>query len=109
MMASAFTKELEIGPEKFKKLNQEFQNLKSNYSFNFPIPSSTISSSYKKALVKLASNATSEERSKLLSELLHMHINRLFDSQQRIFEGTIYHYLLKVLMARRALSNSPME
>ncbi len=109
VMANAFTKELGINSEKFKKLNQGFQNLKSNYSFNFPTLDSTINSSYKKALLQLASNATTGERSKLLSELLHMHINRLFDSQQRIFEGTIYHYLLKVLMARRALSNSPVE
>lgn len=109
MMANAFTKELEINSEKFKKLNQRFQNLKSNYSFNFPTPGSIISSSYKKGLLQLANKVTHKERSKLLSELLHMHINRLFDSQQRVFEGTIYHYLLKVLMVRRALSNSPME
>lgn len=108
-MADQFSVELQLSPESFKKLNHHFQKLKENTNLDITA-SAQFSGSYIKTFSQIFSTCTSDtELTKMLADLLHMHINRLFHSDQRSHEAILYHYLLKVMLARRALLTVPLE
>lgn len=45
------------------------------------------------------------EKIDILSSIIHMHINRLFRTKQRVLECVIYHFLAKYYESYRALAN----
>jgi len=103
-IASNFTSELDISQENFKVLNQNFKSLdlpqKGGYTLLKPKYSR-----YEKVFLKLISQCKHQtERNNMAADLIHMHINRNFHSAQRLHEATLFHYLLKMLTTRRALS-----
>jgi thiopeptide-type bacteriocin biosynthesis protein len=109
-MAGHFSAELAMTPGNFKKLNRNFQDLKGNANLDINSPAVKRSIGLEKVFVKVFSTCNSQgECQKLLADLLHMHINRLFNSDQRSWEGILYHYLLKILLARRSFSAVPAE
>ena len=44
------------------------------------------------------------ERNKLLVDLIHMHVNRLFSDHQRMHEALLYQYLVQQLKSKRAIA-----
>jgi len=109
-MAGHFSAELAMTHETFKKLNQNFQDLKANTNLDVNSPAIKLPVGLEKVFFKVFSTCKSQDEcQKLLADLLHMHINRLFNSDQRSREGILYHYLLKILLARRAFSVVPAE
>ncbi|MDB5285473.1 MAG: hypothetical protein JWR05_422 [Mucilaginibacter sp.] len=103
-VAEEFTSEFKFNQEDFKKINDEFKSLKPRLFSNETHTKTVLSPRQKKTLSIIFKTCVSKpERNKLLGDLLHMHINRLFNSKQRLHEAILYHFLLKVLMARRAI------
>jgi thiopeptide-type bacteriocin biosynthesis protein len=101
IIADSFSHEFDVKQDGFKKLNQGYQEFKAG--FNVSETAGQLSSKYKKAFIKVMDSCESEnQRNKLLADLLHMHINRLFNSDQRTHELILYHYLLKMLVTQRA-------
>lgn len=97
-MADTFAAEMNIRQEGFKRLNQAFKD--------FTITPSTLKfnkSQSKKAtrtetvFLEVLSTCTAEEKPSLLSDLFHMHTNRLFENDQRLHEMVIYYYLTRRL------------
>lgn len=102
-IASNFTSEFAISQENFKVLNRNFKSLelakKDEETLNPKY------SRYEKVFLKLISQCNGNaEQNKMAADLIHMHINRSFHSAQRLHEATLFHYLLKKLTMRRALS-----
>ncbi|RYF13494.1 MAG: hypothetical protein EOO42_18705, partial [Flavobacteriales bacterium] len=93
-LANSFAKEMDIDQDGFKKINASFKQLTI-------MPTSTpiqISPSYTKLFGKLMENCeNAETKSRLLADLIHMHINRSFNADQRVYEAILYQYLLRVL------------
>lgn len=109
-MAGHFSAELALTNENFKKLNRSFQDLKDNAILGINSPAVKPPMELEELFVKVFSTCNSQDECrKLLADLLHMHVNRLFNSDQRSREGILYHYLLKILLARRAFSAVPAE
>jgi len=109
-MAGHFSAELAMTQQNFKTLNQNFQRLKGNSNLDINSPAVRLPAGLEKVFVEVFSTCNSQkECQKLLADLLHMHVNRLFNLDQRSREGILYHYLLKILLARRALSVVPLE
>jgi len=101
IIADSFSHEFDVKQDGFKKLNQSYQEFKSR--FNISETTGQLSTKYKKVFIKVMDSCESEDqRDKLLADLLHMHINRLFNSDQRTHELILYHYLLKMLVTQRA-------
>ncbi|MDQ8052400.1 MAG: thiopeptide-type bacteriocin biosynthesis protein [Pedobacter sp.] len=109
-MAVRFDLEMQIGTDHFKKINANFNALKSRsgkLAFNLP---KYLLTAYEKSLGSIfqTCNGISEE-SRLMADLIHMHVNRLFTSDQRMYETVIYHFLVRTLQIKRAVSKTPQE
>jgi thiopeptide-type bacteriocin biosynthesis protein len=103
-MADGFGKELNMNTATFKKLNQRYKELNLNsarFFDNLPPRFHQLSRAYDRVL----QGTDSDEKVRLLSDLLHMHINRLFHSNQRSHEGVLYQYLLKLVQGHYARSS----
>jgi thiopeptide-type bacteriocin biosynthesis protein len=109
-MANGFSAEFGMGAEAFKKLNLDYAELKKR----FPQPDygneRFLPAAYIKLFKRIMDTCQSgTARHQLIADVIHMHINRLFNANQRAHEAVLYHYLLKILQTRRALLNRPPE
>lgn len=105
-MADSFAEEMQMTSAQFRKLNQSFNQIRGDFERMDVLPKKDVLSRYNKALGKVLRGAGKEEISSLLSDLIHMHVNRIFISDQRLHETVLYHYLLRYLEAIRARSRS---
>lgn len=101
-VANNFAEEMKMDIEVFKKVNVNFSNFKREHDTSKHLTMPFVNSR-QKMLHQILNNCTNVgEQEKMLADLIHMHINRLFDSEQRKHETILYHYLLKLLQAKRA-------
>lgn len=108
-MADSFSQELNMRPQKFKLLNQRFESLKNELNLNINYSTITLPARLHDAYNKVFSTSKEvDDRRHLLADMLHMHINRLFNSNQRAHEGILYQFLVKLLMIRNSRSSSPL-
>jgi len=96
-MADNFAKELNSSPEAFKKINQAYKDFtialaQAPIRLRWPKLQTTVN--YFSKVLELCKD---EEKPKILSDLFHMHVNRLFTNDQRMHEWIIYCYLTKRL------------
>lgn len=108
-MADNFSGELGMKQENFKKLNLSFQKFKENINSAIVPAAVRLSSRHERVFSAILGKCSDAERIKMTADLLHLHINRLFVSDQRSHEAILYHYLLKALMAQRAIAVAPAE
>jgi thiopeptide-type bacteriocin biosynthesis protein len=109
-IANRFSMEMGINNASFKKLNQYFHELKVHANPDINSSTLRLPTQLKKAFLAVFSiDNTKMGRQKLLADLLHMHVNRLFNADQRAHEAVLYHYHVKSLMTRRAFLTVPAE
>jgi thiopeptide-type bacteriocin biosynthesis protein len=109
-MADSFKKELSMNQDSFKKLNQSFQKYKEALGVKIVPGLGKLHGRYEIEFVEIMDQChNNTDKISMTADLLHMHINRLFISDQRIHEAIMYHYLLKVLKARRGISTVSKE
>ena len=107
-VADSFSRELNLNNEGFKRINQGFQKLKTAFNLNTDTAKVKLSAQQRDIALRIAGTCKgSEESNRLLADLLHMHVNRLFNADQRSHEAILYHYLLKLLLTRRASLSTP--
>jgi thiopeptide-type bacteriocin biosynthesis protein len=101
-MADIFSNEMKTDVNQFKKINYTYKDVKELLLQQ----ADQVNNQAQKHLKQLAqifrTCTNNQEKEKLLADLIHMHINRLFISDQRIHEAIIYQYLYKMLMSYRA-------
>lgn len=61
---------------------------------------------YQRSVIDLLQRCIPAARDKLFSDLVHMHVNRLFSDKQRTHEMILYHYLVKETEQKRVLSET---
>ena len=100
-MADRFASEMTVTTDGFKKLNQGFKN----FDLSTVLP--TLNKVQLKKMLRtersfldVLQTCAPAEVHKLLSDLFHMHVNRLFSNDQRIHEFIIYYYLTKRLKTK---------
>ncbi|SDF45973.1 thiopeptide-type bacteriocin biosynthesis domain-containing protein [Mucilaginibacter pineti] len=102
-MADTFSKELNMNAVSFKKMNQRYKDINNNVNIENKI-SNILPNRLEAAYTRVFKACNPVDRSRLLADLFHMHINRSFNADQRSHEAILYQYLLKLLMTRRALA-----
>lgn len=108
-VAQSFAQEMNIDNDHFKRINSEFNEFKKKASqFELSMPKTVLQPLYKQFQLLLLQCRDEAEKKRLLSDLIHMHVNRLFISDQRVHETIIYHYLLRALQTKRALAALPV-
>ncbi|MCT1531346.1 lantibiotic dehydratase [Sphingobacterium daejeonense] len=102
-MRSAFAREFGNDKSKEKKLNQIFRERKTNIelslSAGFPNPNIILPLQHFKVISekieheKISADEILSKKSSLLSSYIHMFINRLYPSDQRLYEYAFYHLI----------------
>ena len=94
----SFVKEHRLDSAYFKKLNKHYNVYKSTYFIEDNSKDYlTLQSSFND-LIEICSK---HRRFSVMTSLIHMHINRLFDSDQRTHELVIYYFLYKELQSSK--------
>ncbi|SDT14633.1 thiopeptide-type bacteriocin biosynthesis domain-containing protein [Mucilaginibacter mallensis] len=76
----------------YKKINQSFEKLKKD------MPEPKLSTGYEQAFCKIIDDCKERpEKLNMVTDLVHMHINRVFNADQRVHEAILYQYLLKMV------------
>ena len=95
-IAEGFSTEFNYNNEAYKSINKNFEKLKSG------LKETTLPRAYQKVLGSLINECTpGPEKAGLLADLIHMHVNRTFSSEQRFHESLLYQYLLKWTKGKR--------
>jgi len=104
-MAAYFSAEMNMGPEGFKTINKHFKGFDTTAG-NLHIRKEVLekTKSLEKSFTHCLALCDEKEREKMLSDLLHMHINRLFSAEQRLHEYLFYYYLGRKLKIRMSLT-----
>jgi thiopeptide-type bacteriocin biosynthesis protein len=100
-MANIFAIEFKINPDGFKKVNQTYQTLQQRKAVIVPQNKYNLKPLCDQAQIIFA-QCIESEKSKMLADLIHMHINRLFNDYQRLEEAICYQFLYKQLLTERA-------
>ncbi|WP_169306828.1 lantibiotic dehydratase [Pedobacter polaris] len=104
-MAKSFAEEMNLEATSFKKINTNFNQLKGNLAKEIIQRPIGINKKWKNLFSKLMVSCEDQAvKQTLLADLIHMHINRLFLADQRIYETIIYHYLIRILHTKLAIS-----
>lgn len=97
-MVKHFSNEHELKTAVYKKINNHFRTFQEIYSNSQPIEFlketlSVLVDEYSAVLLR----SGSEERQKLIADIFHMHVNRLYVENQRTHELILYEFALKIL------------
>jgi thiopeptide-type bacteriocin biosynthesis protein len=100
-----FTMEHQLGTAEFKKLNSFVRQFGSFKELPLSDHTAQLYGNLCDSLEHLIGICPEAGRFKLLTDVMHMHVNRMFASHQRSHEMVIYEILLSTLKRERALSS----
>ncbi len=104
-VASGFATEMNIAAHQFRKINAAYNEFSKNINQLATAIPKNLSRMHHSAFLKVIKNCNNQiEKEKMLADLFHMHVNRLFINNQRMHETVIYHYLVRRLQTQKALS-----
>lgn len=97
-MAGLFSAEMKVSSEGLKKINQGYKDFNREHEITHlnKLQLKKLVNTTGAFLVVLTACAETEKNS-VLSDLFHMHTNRLFSNDQRMHEMIMYHYLTRRL------------
>ncbi|MBS1522132.1 MAG: thiopeptide-type bacteriocin biosynthesis protein [Bacteroidetes bacterium] len=94
-MMNGLATKLTIAPTAFKRINEEHKQFKS-FSAKRRRPSNTTNLKLKKTKVAFIESLTAieeKDKEKMVADLFHMHVNRLFSNDQLFHEMILYNFL----------------
>ncbi len=91
-MTGAYNDEFKIQFEDFREVNKLYRSLQQEPLVLFPKRTAILFNQLKISFHKLIGLAKTNDKIQLLADLMHMHINRLFITDQRFMEMLIYNF-----------------
>ncbi|MFW0715725.1 thiopeptide-type bacteriocin biosynthesis protein [Pedobacter sp. N23S346] len=102
LASDSYNNEHHLDAADFKKLNQQYQSYKSSIATAFDENQQLCFDRMIQSQVLLLQNLETGRKVRLFMDLMHMHVNRLFDKSQRTHEMVMYYLLLKDLQRGKA-------
>ena len=102
-MAEVFSAEFNINKDGFKKINQAYSLVKKEYDHVYGLKKLENQANF------IFTKCDESEKPKLLADLIHMHVNRLFNNHQRMQEAICYQFLYKHLLTKQAHLTAKVE
>jgi len=97
-VAESFAQEMNIQPEGFKMINQRFKDFTNRDATAFlKTQQKEKLDNSATAFIKVLNTCNLSVKPRLLTDLFHMHVNRLFRTDQRMHELVIYHFLTRMI------------
>jgi len=106
-MASQFAAEMAIPSDGSKKINSGYKTFIAATA-DIPVKKTNLKkiSETAASFLMVLEKCDDAEREKMLSDLFHMHANRLFSNDQRVHEMIMYFYLTKKIKTRLSRNNN---
>jgi len=102
-VAVSFATELYWDNRTFKKLNADFKSLNFRLKVDQATPCNSLEKMKTLIHQTIALKTEKHLSEKLIIDIIHMHINRVYATHQRVHEGVLYQYLTKYLKTQAAL------
>eukprot|EP01133_Synstelium_polycarpum_P017059 gene17059-20322_t len=96
-VSESFNDEHGLLPTDYRNLNVAYKQYKLSAMPLLPIRVQKAYEKFKNSFMDTLQKAESNGRPALLTDLMHMHVNRLFNDRQRSHEMIIYYFLVKEL------------
>ncbi|RZL47649.1 MAG: hypothetical protein EOO93_24970, partial [Pedobacter sp.] len=103
MMSDSFNEEHNLDPTDFKKLNSQYQIYRKTDFLSLSDEQSSLFNHFAESFISILKKINESRRGQLFSDLMHMHVNRLFNKEQRTHEMVVYYFLLKDIQRRKAM------
>jgi len=107
-VCEAFQQEYQLKGEAFKDLNKMYRQVSASDAAEqeriFPLYNQ-----FKTSAFRLLELCPPDRKLKLMADLLHMHVNRLFPAHQRTHEMMVYYFTKKMLLREKALEKQEMQ
>jgi len=105
MMSDSFNEEHHLEATDFKKINAQYQIYRKSEYNDLTDGQLIAFNSFANSFINILKICNPDRKIQLFSDLLHMHVNRLFNKDQRTHEMVIYYFLLKDVQRRNAMNN----
>ncbi|UKT63109.1 lantibiotic dehydratase [Pedobacter mucosus] len=105
LMSDSFNEEHQLDAADFKQLNVQYQLYRKVNNCELNTDQLSKFEQMNRSLLTILRDCLPNRRLKLLSDLIHMHVNRLFDKDQRTHEMVMYYFLLKDIQRLNALGH----
>ncbi|NII85758.1 MULTISPECIES: lantibiotic dehydratase [unclassified Pedobacter] len=102
LMSDNFNEEHRLDPADFKQLNIHYQEFRKTEWATLTVEQEQGFSLFSASFIKILKQCAPENALKLLTDLIHMHVNRLFNKDQRTNEMVMYYFLLKDIQRQNA-------
>lgn len=102
-MAESFATEFNIHQLGFKKINQLYAAIQQDKNL-IAIQNESYLKQLENSACAIFMLCTASEKPKMLADLIHMHVNRLFNNDQRLHEAICYQFLYKQLLTEARLA-----
>ncbi|MCZ4225393.1 lantibiotic dehydratase [Pedobacter rhodius] len=103
MMSDSFNEEHHLDASDFKKINAQYQVYRKSAYLDLNQDQLYAFNSFANSFINILKTCKPDKKIQLFSDLLHMHVNRLFNKDQRTHEMVIYYFLLKDVQRRNAM------
>jgi len=102
LMSDNFNEEHRLDAADYKQLNMHYQEFRKTEWTALTSEQERRFSAFSDSFVKTLKQCAVENVPKLLTDLMHMHVNRLFNKDQRTHEMVMYYFLLKEIQRQHA-------
>ncbi|MGN8057955.1 thiopeptide-type bacteriocin biosynthesis protein [Pedobacter sp. 22163] len=103
IMSDSFNEEHRLDAADFKQLNSHYQEFRKTEWTALTTAQEQAFNKFSDSFIKILKQCAPENALKLLTDLMHMHVNRLFSKDQRTHEMVMYYFLLKDIQRQNAM------
>ncbi|KRT15364.1 hypothetical protein ASU31_15170 [Pedobacter ginsenosidimutans] len=103
LMSDTFNEEHRLDAADFKQLNNHYQEFRKTEWTALTTDQEREFNEFSDSFTKILKQCAPENALKLLTDLMHMHVNRLFSKDQRTHEMVMYYFLLKDIQRQNAM------
>lgn len=103
-ISDAFNREHHLEAADFKQLNNQYQEFKKAPFGGLNENQQQKFNALSASLIHILKQCDPAQQAKLFSDLMHMHVNRLFNKDQRTHEMVMYYFLLKEIQRQNAMA-----
>ncbi|GGH16409.1 lantibiotic dehydratase [Pedobacter zeae] len=103
LMSDSFNEEHRLDAADFKQLNNHYQEFRKTERAVSTAEQERSFGMFSDSFIKTLKLCAPENAPKLLTDLIHMHVNRLFNQDQRTHEMVMYYFLLKDIQRQNAI------
>lgn len=105
LMSDNFNEEHRLDATDFKQLNVHYQDFRKTELTALTAEQEQRFGMLSSSFISILQQCAAENTLKLLTDLIHMHVNRLFSKDQRTHEMMMYYFLLKDIQRQNAMKN----